>query len=290
MLVVLAILCWSCSKAAEFAEKQSQKRVAIIGGGISGSFAAKYLADYDDECLLDITIFKPPDGLAENQGSRVSSMDLNDGTTVELGASIIFEGNKLVNEMIDGDGDLMKVEPHSSLPLGEECVEKCRKDGMGIYDGGDIDKPFPLLLANMTSVEKRNALLWRYNLDLWRINRATMKALDSFKRIYDLLESMDENSFFSSPNDVWRAVGLDHSASLSFESYLDEIGVSSGSSWWRSLISGQGVMRSELYTAMNICNNNQVNTQMTGKDYNILVDFFTTWIILTSRLKDWRDS
>ena len=66
------------------------KRVAIIGGGVSGTFAAKYLADYDEDCDVEsITIFDPmPIGEPVKvnqqqgedwQGSRVASLQLDDG-------------------------------------------------------------------------------------------------------------------------------------------------------------------------------------------------------------------
>lgn len=261
LLLLLATTSTSTSNlvtATDSENKEEIKRIAIIGGGISGSFTAKFLSDYDDKCLLDITIFEPPND-STVQGSRVSSYKLDDETTVELGASIIFEGNKLVNDIIDGDDELVKVAPHSS---GSESPGV--NDGLAIFDG-HINNPVPLLLANMTSDEKKKALIWRYNLDLWRINQATTKALESFNLIYDLLESTHEKTYFESPNDVWRAVGLANAASLSFDEYLDSIGVSSSISWWRNFLNGQGVARSELYAAMNVCNNNQVNSQMTGE-------------------------
>jgi len=251
--------------------KTKDIKIAIIGGGISGSFTAKYLADYDDECLLDITIFDPPsDETAQQsgssvQGSRVSSLKRDDNSVVELGASIVFDGNKLVLEMIDGDDELVKVAPHSPRPLVEGQVDDAINKGMGIYNGNSDENPWSLVVANMTSDEVRNTLLWRYNLDLWRVNRATNNALSSFDLIYDFLDSTNEHTFFESPNDVWRAAGLSYAASVSFDDYLDKIGVSSSMSWWRSLLSDQGIARSELYTAMNICNNNQINAQMTGK-------------------------
>lgn len=75
-------------------------RIGVIGGGISGSFASKYLVDYDDECSLEeLTIFDPnplgkiitkddvPD--PKWQGSRVGTYRLGDGRIVELGASVI---------------------------------------------------------------------------------------------------------------------------------------------------------------------------------------------------------
>ena len=132
-------------------------KVAIIGGGISGTFTAKYLAEYDvnhqsssngsgRDCLLDeIVVYDvspPPTGFTNDednddrsttdsnedteepttkklqlsseprpsnyQGSRVSSIKLQDGSVVELGASIIYNGNKLVVDMIDNDPDRLK--------------------------------------------------------------------------------------------------------------------------------------------------------------------------------------
>jgi prenylcysteine oxidase/farnesylcysteine lyase len=261
-------------------EQKDYKRIAIIGGGISGTFAAKYLSDYDDKCLLDITLFSAPPPVPSNdeieqetdqnyhQGSRVSSATLQDGTVVELGASIIFEGNKLVNEMIEGDPNLIKVEPYS---VGREISkgEKLKmKTGMGIYNGKEKknQSPWSLLVANMTSSQVEKTMLWRYNLDLWRVDRATKRSLESFNLIYDILESNHEKSFLDSPNDVWKAVGLSYAASISFDQYLDSIGVSSSVSWWKGLLLGsQGVARAELYTAINICNNNQLNSQMTGR-------------------------
>ena len=121
-------------------------RIAIIGGGISGTFAAKYLAEYDvnhvlerekgerEGCLLDeIVVYDvspPPSGFSNVsastnttlsssdprppnwQGSRVSSITLKDGSVIELGASIIYSGNQLVVEMMKGDPErLVKGKP-----------------------------------------------------------------------------------------------------------------------------------------------------------------------------------
>jgi hypothetical protein len=270
LIITSALISLTCGQEGTVDEREF-KRIAIIGAGISGTFTAKYLSDFDDKCLLDITIFSPPevetDGTSEeaDQGSRVSSTILEDGTVVELGASIIFEGNKLVNEMIDGDEELIKVGPHSAgRDLTDEESRKIKK-GMGIFNRKNTDNPWALLLTNMTSEESKKALLWRYNLDLWRIHRATNRALESFNVIYDFIDSNHEATFFDSPNDVWRALGLAYAASVSFDEYLDSIGVSSHIAWWRSFWSGQGVMRSELQTAMNICNNNQLNSQITGE-------------------------
>ncbi len=246
-------------------DHSTRKRIAIIGDGVGGSFTSKYLADYDSECLLDITIY----GIRDNendQGSRVSSLTLDDGTVVELGASIIFEGNRLVSEMIDGDDTLKKVEPHSPGRHRETETERMN-EGMGIYDGTNEENPWALLVANMAPDEVKKTLMWRYNLDLYKINKATQDALSSFDQIYDILDSMDEGTFsLTSPNDVWRATGLAYAANVSFDDLLDHLGVASSIPWWRSeyIFGPQGLVRDELYTAINQCNNNQNNSQMTG--------------------------
>jgi prenylcysteine oxidase/farnesylcysteine lyase len=259
-------------------DNHSKYKIAIIGGGVSGSFLSKYLVDYDVHCSLEITIFDPwipksndhedrnSDDLYDSslgQGSRVSSYTFPDGRTVELGASVIFEGNRLINEMIDGDTNLRKVPAYSTGGLNSK--EDIKHDEFGIFHSRSA--PWILNLSNTTSGERKKSLLWRYNLDLYRMNKAAQKALSSFEMIYDILDSNHEASFLSSPNDVWRAVGLSHAASVSFDEYLDYIGVSSKLSWWRKLLSEQGLLRDELLTAINLNNNHQTNAEMTGKYY-----------------------
>ena len=267
---------WAGYSVSASEESKPSKRIAVIGGGISGSFVTKYLSDYDADCSLDITVFDPPPS-KNNQGSRVSSHALADGTVVELGASIVFGGNKLVNEMIEGsvgivdedgnDEELRKTKPHSD---GVDSDDPEIRNGLGIFNGktSTNTSSFPLLLSNMADDEKTRTMLWRYNLDLWRIDRATKAALESFDAIYGHLDNIeDESSFFESANDIWEAVGLSKAASLSFEEYLDSIGVGSSVAWWRKLLdtySEQGLVQKELYEPINICNNNQINSQMTG--------------------------
>lgn len=104
-------------------------------------------------------------------------------------------------------------------------------------------------------------------MDLYKVNKATEQALQSFETIYDILRSNHLSSFqFESPNDLWKEVGLDYAASVSLDTFLDNIGVSNHLSWWRRwFLSDQGSFRDELFSAMNICNNNKDNSQMTGK-------------------------
>ena len=315
---------------------QKKRSIAVIGGGISGTFVTKYLSDYDVDCLLDsITIYEPysiqsdygstnqnlVDGedstdessrtssseeieddniiasdnsfvipayyndeqknkKIQQQGPRVSSIKLSDGTIVELGASIIFSGNKYAVEMLQNDPEnLVMVEPLSS-DKDVENKEEGLDDGLGIYNGLRHYDPkyplnnetiWPLYTANMTDKEKTNALLWRYNFDLYKISKSTDEALKSFQYIYNILNSNDIASFqYNSPNDLWQRVGLGYAASVSFDDLLDYIGVSKHVSWWRRWIlrKHQGLVREELLTAMNICNNNKNNAQMTGKAFD----------------------
>ena len=149
------------SSSSTGAEKPA--RIAIIGGGIGGSFASKYLAEYDaGHCrVASITIFDPSPQLSASsrdggkdkdgqgtpggpptggssadlgphrQGSRVSSLTLADGTVVELGASIVFSGNELISQVVDADPRLERAEP---LSPGKDKAS--REDaGFGIYDG-----------------------------------------------------------------------------------------------------------------------------------------------------------
>ena len=272
---------FSVNAARSESKESKPTRIAVIGGGISGSFVTKYLTDYDLDCSLDITVFDPPPS-KDNQGSRVASYTLHDGTVIETGGSIIFGGNKLVNDMIDGsiglvdengiDESLQKTLPHTD---GADSDDPETKNGLGVYDGtSKTGSPFPLLLTNMDDDAKTSTMLWRYNLDLYLVNRAMEAAQESFNNIYEYLENTeDESLFFDSPNDIWVALGLSHLASVSFEQYLEEIGVISYSTLWKTLknmvrkpwlLGEQGAVESEFYEAVNICNNNQLNSEMTG--------------------------
>ncbi len=315
---------------SETTKKNKKKKVAIIGGGVGGSFTAKFISDYDKGCstIDSITIYEPysiisnyGDGESKSndtntiipyeyeyeyeeekkansqhqhqqqnkkkhrqQGPRTASVQLSDGTIVELGASILFNGNKLAVEMLENDDSLVAIEPLSG---NDQSSSDEKKEGMGIYNGkitpastgeGEEEEAaaaklvWPLYTSNMTKEETTKAMLWRYNLDLYRIDKATNKALASFEKIYDLLETgkdeTGEEFAYKSPNDLWAKVGLKHAALTSLDDFLDEIGVAKDYvPWWkRFLLGSQGLVRDELFAPMNICNNNKNNAQMTGKN------------------------
>ena len=107
-----------------------------------GSFTAKYLADYDEKCSLqDIHIFEPqpvrePTKVADpsnidQQGSHVNSLELKDGSIIELGISIALTRNQLVVDMIEGDLMLQMTRPFHT---GKEDKEPPQR-GFGIFDG-----------------------------------------------------------------------------------------------------------------------------------------------------------
>lgn len=246
------------------------KRVAIIGGGISGTFAAKYLTDYDTNCSLEsITILDPlPIGQATSvtskpetdwQGSRVASLELQDGSIVELGASVAFHGFRLVMDMIHADDSVVIGQAHNA---GLTRVNDTTRDGIGIYNGNGA---WALLTSNTPSFLSKLKLLWRYNVDLFIMSRAADTAERGLQRIQKWLNSTYPTTFFEAPDEMWNAAGLLKPAHLSFDEFLDALGLPHELPWWRRLLPYQGSLRAELLTAINLCNYNQANSQVNGK-------------------------
>mmetsp|Transcript_3924 Transcript_3924/g.10826 ORF Transcript_3924/g.10826 Transcript_3924/m.10826 type:complete len:296 (-) Transcript_3924:49-936(-) len=279
----ISIACRKDVRASAGNGTRNGKRIAIIGGGVSGSFAAKYLADYDEGCSLDaVDLYEPspisdfeqgkqhgipssgePESDDDWQGSRVSSLTLHDGTVVELGASIIFDGNKLVVDMIKEDPDLVMGRPMTPGAEKETALHgQASKHGFGIYGGTG---EWMMTSSDPRSWVRTLKLLWRYNLDLIKMDRVASRALKSFDLIYELLASTHPASFLQSADELWDAVGLLNPAKISFDAFLDAIGVCNEVQWWRKLLPQQGCIRSELLTAANINNYNQNNEEMNGK-------------------------
>ena len=288
------------------------RKVGIVGGGVSGTFAARYLADYDVDggrggggegrgCKLDeIVVFdvSPPPGAAADgddaaadpargrptssssdprpparQGSRVASAALGDGSTVELGASIIYGGNRLVVEMMAADPEhLVKGEPMNQgkrEPEDEEDDEEEEEpDGVGIYDGEgrwalNTAGLFPYLPPSLRKVAVGLYMAWRYNLDYLRLRRAVSGAVASFESIYLLLnDTSSDVGYFSSPADMWEASGLDGPSRVSYGELLDALGVSRCDGWFR--LPGSGCLRDELLAATTINTYNQDTDEMNG--------------------------
>mmetsp|Transcript_4175 Transcript_4175/g.6181 ORF Transcript_4175/g.6181 Transcript_4175/m.6181 type:complete len:565 (-) Transcript_4175:1695-3389(-) len=264
LLFLLSSLCCGQGRG-EIAESEKKGRIAVIGGGIGGTFVSKYLVDYDTTCQIDsLTLFDPTfqpndsddkrsssskqsDGNQSTlQGGRVATKILDDGTVIELGASIIYSGNKLVSSMIDADASLSRISPEYK--------------GFGVWDGKDYRINSEMKTARSLGLR----MAYRYSTDIFRMNSAVGRAIKSFDQIYVLLES--QSSFFpSSADEIWDAVGLLSVARINFDKYLDSIGVSKDN-WWTPVYQdlGMGVLRTELIASANLSNYNQKNSNLNG--------------------------
>lgn len=259
------------------------RRVGIVGGGISGTFAARYLAGHDaggggrGKCALDeIVVFdvSPPPGSdpeaaggplirsssdprpPTRQGPRVASVTLADGSTVELGASIVYGGNRLVVEMMDGDPEnLERGEPMNTGKRDPEDGSEEEPSGLGIYDGEgrwalDTASLFPYLPRPLRRIAVPLYTLWRYNLDYLRLRRAVADAVASFEHIYAMLnDTSSDVTYFPGPAEMWEAVGLDGPSRVSYGDLLDALGVSRCDG---PRLPGAGCLRDELLAATTI--------------------------------------
>ena len=279
-----------------------RRRVAVIGEGISGSFTAKYLADYDVDCQLDsITIFEavPMEGpihstsffdnnnnnnnknvIHDNewQGSRVASVQLDNGINIELGASIGHINFHLVLDMIRNDPTIDVGAPfHTGRPDDEP-----EGRSMGIYngfgggggdagDGGGIGNGDDgiWLFRSFTSTTWRwlnkFLLLFRYNIDLIKMSRLVQQFIASFALLPELLDSTDAGTFFESPDEIWDRLGILPAIQVPFSTLLDQAHITDDIPWWRRwLLPYQGSLRKELLTAINLVNYNQNMDQVNG--------------------------
>ncbi len=277
------LLCVRGQDQANTAVNKNRKRVAIIGGGISGTFATKYMAEYDIHCEIEsLTIFEPYciqdcDQLKQTstsvgvtpktafsktdelgQGSRVANVKLSDDTVVEIGASVVYSGNKLVVDMIQESPGLVKAQPFHPA-RNKKKIEQGQTDpsGLGIYKG---NQKWYTITSNWLGNAK---VFWRYQLDLLKVRREANKMLGAFDGIYKILESTTSDSFLQSPTEIWKAVGLYNATLVSFDKYLNLLGISTKDDFFN-----QGHFRDELLMAMNLCNNNQDNEQMNGESYS----------------------
>jgi prenylcysteine oxidase/farnesylcysteine lyase len=255
LFVTGLVLLFSCAGA---------QRIAIIGGAVSGSFTAKYLADYDTKCTVDIHVFEPypvrePTRPSDTpdvtwypdetwQGSRVETLKLSDGATIELGASIAHDGNPLVKAMIEGDPELDFAQPFST---GSD--EDRPEGGFGIFGGTS----WPLPPEDGHTFWRKLKLVLRYNNDLRKVLKASQIAEDSFSSVVFLLNSTEPHTFFPSPDAIWREVGLYKAVHTSFARFLDMIGIREKPGILRRLLPFQGNFREEFLTAINLVNYNQ---------------------------------
>lgn len=254
-----------------------RKKIAVIGAGISGTFVTKYLAEYDEKCLIDsIVLFDPRNDESGLQGGRVRSLRRDDGSVVELGASIIYSGNILAKEVVDADPNLVDVPPHSSglhKDGSDTTADKLNMaKGFGIWDG----KEFTLLTSTTADFLMKFKYLYRYNFDLIRLSRAVSKAANSFSLIYKLLDSNKPSTYFSSADEIWNVCGLLDASRMSFDNLLDSLGVAQNIAYWRSFLPWQRSLRKELVIGANLSNYNQNNAELNGKSFQAVVNLGVT--------------
>lgn len=244
------------------------QRIAVIGGALSGSFFTKYLVDHDNNCSIDsITVFesvpvkghiKPTEVVNEDwQGSRVASIQLEDGSVVEVGASIAYKGFHLIIDMLKNDPEI-QIGPPFNLGTVED---NGLRTGFAINDGPGR---WPLSTSNMSGLLVKLLLMWRYNFDLINVKRATDHTLSAFADLKFLLDSTDPETFYASPDEIWDALGLLKVAHNSFDMLLDLLKVHRDVSGLRRLIPYQGSLRNELLLAANLNNYNQNLSEVNG--------------------------
>lgn len=234
------------------------QRIAVIGGGISGTFVARYLTEYDFGCQMELALYDPSpigeyttttsnDG-ANGQGNRVATLKLEDGRLIELGASIVSEKFRFIREMAIA-GNLSMVPPFET-GLDEPGLNS----GFLLYDG---NKSSGFTTANLTASERKFAIGLRYNLEAYVIKRAMNDAISRFDNVQTFLA--DDTTVFSSPEEMWKAVGLETLIRTSLDELCKNMWFLEKIAWWRQFLYKQGSLQEELLSAINLVNYNQDN-------------------------------
>ncbi|CAG8887824.1 unnamed protein product [Penicillium egyptiacum] len=175
---ILAILLISFGNASEQeplkgAVNASAKRVAIIGAGAGGSFAAYQLRKLVDEAKIpvDITVYERESYV----GGRSTTVNVFDDPAypIELGASIFVQVNyNLVNASRDL-GLTVSSADHARPRESEESI--------GIWDGNQ----FVFTLKNSYSWWNIGRLFWRYGLAPLRTQNLVKSVVGRFLRLYE---------------------------------------------------------------------------------------------------------
>ncbi|KGO70506.1 Prenylcysteine oxidase [Penicillium italicum] len=175
---VLAILLVSFGNAAEQEQLRgaistTPKRVAIIGAGAGGSFAAYQLRKLADEADLpiNITVYERESYV----GGRSTTVNVFDDPAypIELGASIFVQINfNLVNASRDL-GLTVSSADHARPREAEESI--------GIWDGSQ----FVFTLKNSYNWWNIGRLFWRYGLAPLRTQNLVKSVVGKFLRLYE---------------------------------------------------------------------------------------------------------
>ncbi|GAX76995.1 hypothetical protein CEUSTIGMA_g4442.t1 [Chlamydomonas eustigma] len=205
---------------------QKDLRVAVIGAGVGGAFAAFNIRkEMGNDTKLDV--FES----TYHVGGRAKTF-IHDGKVLELGASIISDHNFYLAEAAQELN--LDVAPPSEEGSG----------GFSIFDGTKI-------VHNQTSSWFSLARsLWKYGLSPFMYGRKTKQMFDGFKQIYDL---QNQGRAFDSPESMLSALGIYNLTQVSCAEYTKEY---LSSQWWSW---GAVAFIRELVGAVNRCNYNQRN-------------------------------
>lgn len=121
-------------------------------------------------------------------GGRAHSIEI-EGHTVELGASIVYQGNHYIAQLVDAV-NLPRIQPGSS------------EDGglLGIFDGQIIKfQTYNWKILNLLS------MIWHYGFTFWTYSSHTKTMLGNYEAIYRL---QDAGEGYERPEDLLKAVDL----------------------------------------------------------------------------------
>ena len=171
--------------------------MGIIGGGVGGTSAAYFLRQNDPEAQIDVYERK------DTIGGRVALVKVG-ANEYEAGAAIIHSENLYASR-------LLKL-------LGKEAMTSAEPFGLLSKHGLAFQSSS---LGWMTSAR----LLWRYGLDLLRLDRLVSSTLRAFSRVYPLL---DAGESFSSVHELLEVMDPEFVAltTMSLDSYLQSQGFS----------------------------------------------------------------
>ncbi|OQE15192.1 hypothetical protein PENFLA_c033G10694 [Penicillium flavigenum] len=175
---ILAILLISFGNASEQEPLQgavnaTPKRVAIIGAGAGGSFAAYQLRKLADEANIpvDITVYERESYV----GGRSTTVDVFDDPAypIELGASIFVQVNY---NLVNASRDL-----GLTVSSADHARPRETEESIGIWDGNK----FVFTLKNSYSWWNIGRLFWRYGLAPLRTQNLVKSVVGRFLRLYE---------------------------------------------------------------------------------------------------------
>ncbi|KAJ5920803.1 hypothetical protein N7466_009129 [Penicillium verhagenii] len=149
------------------------KRVAVIGAGAGGSFAAYELRKLADDSAIpvNVTVFERSSYI----GGRSTTVDAFDDPAypIELGASIFVEVNQILMNASNNLGLFVLGADHAR--------PKQTDDSIGIWDGSQ----FLFTVGNSSSWWNIAKLFWRYGMAPLRTKNLMKEVVGRFLKLYE---------------------------------------------------------------------------------------------------------